>query len=177
MWMGPEASSANEQLVAGQTVTLERDVSETDRFGRLLRYVWLTAPDGWLLVNQELVRLGDASASSYPPDVRYQDRFVAAQREAADSGRGLWGPTPAPQPRHLRRPRRYRRRAAAIRPTPASASLRIPRTLTAAMSRSAGSRSWLLTPMASTVIHDGVWVRKLMSTRDRHLTSARGCAT
>ena len=98
MWMGPEASSANERLVAGQTVTLERDVSETDRFGRLLRYVWLSTPKGWLLVNEELVRLGYASSSSYPPDVRYQDRFVAAQRKAAEAGRGLWGPTPAPQP-------------------------------------------------------------------------------
>ena len=98
MWMGPEASAANEQLVAGQTVTLERDVSETDRFGRLLRYVWLPTPKGWLLVNEELVRLGFASSSSYPPDVHYQDRFVAAQRKASKAGRGLWGPTPAPQP-------------------------------------------------------------------------------
>ena len=152
MWMGPEASSANEQLVAGQTVTLERDVSETDRFGRLLRYVWLPAPDGWLLVNEELVRLGYASSSSYPPDVRYQDRFVAAQREAADGGRGLWGPTPAPQPTPSPAPRRYLRRAAATRATPASAFRRPRRTSTAVRSPSAGSRSWLQTPMASTVI-------------------------
>ena len=40
-WMGPEAAAANERLVAGQQVVLEKDVSETDRYGRLLRYVWL----------------------------------------------------------------------------------------------------------------------------------------
>ena len=38
---GREASARNKELVAGKTVQLEKDVSETDRFGRLLRYVWL----------------------------------------------------------------------------------------------------------------------------------------
>src|SRR6185436_19051123 len=36
-----EATAADEELVGGSTVFLEKDVSETDRFGRLLRYVWL----------------------------------------------------------------------------------------------------------------------------------------
>lgn len=97
-WMGPEATAANAELVAGQTVYLEKDVSETDGFGRLLRYVWLERPTGWLLVNEELVRLGFAAAISYPPDVRYQDLFLAAQRAASAANRGLWGPTPAPLP-------------------------------------------------------------------------------
>ena len=38
---GREASNRNKQLVSGQTVYLEQDVSETDRYGRLLSYVWL----------------------------------------------------------------------------------------------------------------------------------------
>ena len=76
-----------------------RHPSPEPGFGRLLRYVWLpSATGGPLLVNEELVRLGYASSSSYPPDVRHQDRFVAAQRDAADGGRGLWAATPAPQP-------------------------------------------------------------------------------
>ena len=94
-WMAREAAAANERLVAGRTVVLERDVSDVDRFGRLLRYVWLEDPDGWLLVNDELVRLGFAHAVTYPPDVRYQERFLAAQREAREAGRGLWGPVPS----------------------------------------------------------------------------------
>lgn len=94
-WMGPEASEANRRLVGGQTVYLEKDVSETDRYGRLLRYVFLF--DG-TFVNLELVRLGFAQVSTYPPDVRYQDLFLAAQQEARDAGRGFWGPTPPPQP-------------------------------------------------------------------------------
>jgi micrococcal nuclease len=36
-----QATTADEQLVGGATVLLEKDVSETDRFDRLLRYVWL----------------------------------------------------------------------------------------------------------------------------------------
>jgi micrococcal nuclease len=98
-WMGPEASAANSALVDGQTVVLEKDVSETDQYGRLLRYVWLEKTGGfWLLVNYELVRLGYANSSSYPPDVLYQDLFRQAEREASEAGVGLWGPTPTPVP-------------------------------------------------------------------------------
>jgi endonuclease YncB( thermonuclease family) len=90
-WMGPEASEANKQLVGGKTVYLEKDVSETDQYGRLLRYVYL--PDG-TFVNAELVRLGYAQSSTYPPDVRHQDLFVEMQQEARENERGLWGATP-----------------------------------------------------------------------------------
>jgi len=35
-----EAKRANEELVLGEVVKLEKDVSETDKYKRLLRYVW-----------------------------------------------------------------------------------------------------------------------------------------
>lgn len=92
-WMGQEASDANEELVGGQTVYLEKDVSETDRYGRLLCYVFLA--DG-TFVNAELVRLGYARASTYPPDVYYQDLFSKMEWEARKTGRGLWSVTPTP---------------------------------------------------------------------------------
>jgi micrococcal nuclease len=88
---GTEAATANAALVAGRPVVLERDVSETDRYGRLLRYVWLEVASGWLLVNAELIRLGYAAASIYPPDVKYTDLLAAAQQEAIATGAGLWG--------------------------------------------------------------------------------------
>jgi len=97
-WMGPEASKANAALVEGRTVFLERDVSETDRYGRLLRYVWIEAPSGWLLVNLALVAAGFAQVSTYPPDVRYVELFLAAQAEARAAERGLWGPGPSVTP-------------------------------------------------------------------------------
>ena len=88
-WMGPEASAANKALVHGKTVYLEKDVSDTDRYGRLLRYVFLA--DG-TFVNGELVRQGYAQAITYAPDVKYQDLLRALQREARNAGRGLWQP-------------------------------------------------------------------------------------
>lgn len=95
-WMGPQATAANTALVAGKTVVLEKDVSEVDQYGRLLRYVWLTDGAAWTLVNLELVRQGVASAKSYPPDTRYDDLYVAAEAGAHTTALGLWGPTPAP---------------------------------------------------------------------------------
>lgn len=95
---GQESSDFNKQLVLGKSVGLEKDVSETDAFGRLLRYVWL---DGEM-VNATLVREGYAQASAYPPDVKYQDLFSSLQAQAAEAGRGLWGAEceemPAPTP-------------------------------------------------------------------------------
>lgn len=84
---GAEASAENKRLVEGQRVGLEKDVSETDSFGRLLRYVYV----GEEMVNDTLVRNGYAQVATYPPDVKYQERFLAAQREAREVGRGLWG--------------------------------------------------------------------------------------
>lgn len=92
---GIEASERNHELVDGAVVGLEKDVSETDSFGRLLRYVWL----GDQMVNATLVEGGYATASTYPPDVKHSDTLRKLQSEAQASGRGLWGdacssPTP-----------------------------------------------------------------------------------
>lgn len=92
------ATDANEELVAGRTVLLERDVSETDRYGRLLRHVWIEQDGGWLLVSLELLRLGWANVTTYPPDVGHVDRFTAAQAEARDRALGIWAPDPTPEP-------------------------------------------------------------------------------
>jgi micrococcal nuclease len=94
-----EATEANRRLVEGQSVYLERDVSETDRFGRLLRYVWLPPPGeespiGWRMVNLELVRAGFAHAVSFPPDIAYQEALVAAEAEAREEAAGLWAEEP-----------------------------------------------------------------------------------
>ena len=82
-----QATQANRELVEGQTVLLVKDVSETDRFGRLLRYIYL--PDG-TFVNAELVVSGYALAATFPPDVAFADLFSRLQEEARQNGRGLW---------------------------------------------------------------------------------------
>ncbi len=86
-YYGPEASDYNKKLVGGRDICLEKDVSETDRFGRLLRYAYI----GDTFVNDKMIRDGYARAVTFPPDVKYVDLLRAAEREARDAGRGLWG--------------------------------------------------------------------------------------
>jgi micrococcal nuclease len=86
------ATRANRELVAGETVLLEADTRDTDRFDRLLRYVWLVRGTEYLLVNRELVRLGAAVAKAYPPDTAYQELLTQAQRAAKRAEVGLWEP-------------------------------------------------------------------------------------
>jgi micrococcal nuclease len=85
---GKEASAAATALLDGQTVTLVKDVEETDSYERLLRYVYL----GEEMANARLVLNGYASAYTYPPNVRHSDLFVALQREARTTDAGLWAP-------------------------------------------------------------------------------------
>jgi micrococcal nuclease len=76
-------------MLTGRTVWMFRDVSETDRYGRLLRFVFL--PGDPLMFNERLVREGYANAATYPPDVSLAERFREAEREARSAGAGLWG--------------------------------------------------------------------------------------
>jgi micrococcal nuclease len=82
-----EASKRNEQLVAGKTVRMVKDVSETDRYGRLLRYVYVDE----VFVNEQLVAEGYAFARSFPPDIKEQTIFASAEAKARDEKQGLWG--------------------------------------------------------------------------------------
>jgi micrococcal nuclease len=85
---GPEAADYHRQLLGDGQVCLERDVSERDRFGRLLRYAWLE--DGTML-NVRLLEAGMARVVTFPPDVKYiESLFLPAQGAAAEAGRGLW---------------------------------------------------------------------------------------
>jgi micrococcal nuclease len=92
--LSAQAATALAQLVAGRRISMTRDVSERDRFDRLLRYVWV----GDTLVNAELVRRGLAEARRYPPDVMLASVLEQAQAEAVRDGVGMWesGQPPAP---------------------------------------------------------------------------------
>ena len=83
---GIEAWKANRRLVEGKEVRLERDATETDKYDRLLRYVYV----GDVFVNAELVRQGLAEAKAYPPDTKYQDYLEKLEAEARLAGRGMW---------------------------------------------------------------------------------------
>jgi len=84
--LAQEATRYNRQLLEGKTVRLEKDVSETDKYGRLLRYVYVDD----IFVNAELVRQGLAWAKVYEPDTKYQDTLEKAETEAKQDKIGIW---------------------------------------------------------------------------------------
>jgi len=90
--LAQEATRLNRELIEGKVVRLEKDVSGTDDFGRLLRYVYVDD----IFVNAELVRQGLAWAEPYEPDTKYQDYLEELEAEARQAGRGLWAPTLSP---------------------------------------------------------------------------------
>ncbi len=93
--LAQEATRYNRQTVETKTVRLEKDVSDTDEYGRLLRYVYVDD----IFVNAELVKLGYAEVTDYPLDIKYRDLLLQLQGEAKEAGRGLWAPVPtAPLP-------------------------------------------------------------------------------
>ncbi|HRN70363.1 MAG TPA: thermonuclease family protein [Candidatus Woesebacteria bacterium] len=90
---GKEASNKNKELVEGKEVLLETDVSNTDRYNRLLRYVYLPNPeatDEAIFVNEYLVEQGYAHVYTYPPDVKYDTLLKNAEAIAREEQKGLW---------------------------------------------------------------------------------------
>lgn len=81
-----EASQAAASLMADKLVVLIQDVSPTDPYDRLLRYVIA----GDRFVNEELVRAGFAYASPYPPDTACLETLAAAMATAQAQALGLW---------------------------------------------------------------------------------------
>ena len=89
---GKEASNETKSLLSGKFVILQKDVSETDKYGRLLRYVYLPLDNGQILfVDDYLVREGFAKVLTYPPDVKFNEQLREAERQAKINKKGLWG--------------------------------------------------------------------------------------
>jgi micrococcal nuclease len=86
--LGKEATRFVRSVVKpGDRIAIEFDKQTRDKYGRLLGYVYLS--NGKML-NEEIVKAGYASLLTYPPNVRYQDRFLRAYRQARENNRGLW---------------------------------------------------------------------------------------
>lgn len=89
---GKEASNETKSLLTNKKVILQKDVSEVDKYKRLLRYVYLPLDNGQILfVNDYLIREGFAKVLTYPPDVKYNEQFRQAERKAREESKGLWG--------------------------------------------------------------------------------------
>lgn len=77
---GNVASDHTKELLADvDTVYLEKDISDTDKYNRLLRYVWLDNPDTadaeTAMLNAILVKTGWAEPKDFPPDTTYSELF------------------------------------------------------------------------------------------------------
>jgi endonuclease YncB( thermonuclease family) len=81
-----EAKAFNASLVKGQSVRLERDTSDTDRYGRWLRYVYVEG----VFVNAELVKTGLATALTLWPDEQHAAELIELEAEAKKKQRGIW---------------------------------------------------------------------------------------
>lgn len=95
---GKEASNYTKSKLEGKQIYLQKDVSDTDRYGRYLRLAWLDVPSSLdseseirsKMFNADLVLNGYAEPATYPPDVRYSEYFRKFAREAREGEKGLW---------------------------------------------------------------------------------------
>lgn len=85
---GKEASDFTKKMLTGKTVYMKKDVGDTDKYGRLLRYVYLE--DG-IFYNEYLIKEGYARVMTIQPNVAFQDSFLEAERYARENNKGLWG--------------------------------------------------------------------------------------
>ncbi len=85
--MAKQARAINQQLVAGWRIRLVFDRERTDRYGRILAYVY--RHDG-RFVNAELIRRGCAHAFYQWPNTSKAEDLLAAQRDAMQNGLGIW---------------------------------------------------------------------------------------
>lgn len=84
---GQEAKAFTKKMLEGKTVQLEKDVSDRDKYGRLLYYLYIDGKS----VQEELLRNGLARvAYVYVPNTKYVDQYYAIQKEAQEKGIGIW---------------------------------------------------------------------------------------
>lgn len=97
---GKEASNFTKENLTNRYVYLEKDVSETDKYYRSLRYVWLSLPENLAypsfedvrdkMFNGILLREGYATLATFPPDVKYLDYFRKIAKTASLKEIGLY---------------------------------------------------------------------------------------
>lgn len=87
---GKEASNFAKQTLTGQSVILEPDPSqqERDRYGRLLRYVWMQ--NGTVDFGKLMIESGYGHEYTYEAPYKYQQAYKAAEQAARNAKKGLW---------------------------------------------------------------------------------------
>lgn len=89
---GKEASNETKKLLTNKNIILQKDISDKDKYNRILRYIYLPLENGQtLFVNDYLIRQGFGKVLTYPPDVKYDTQFREAEAQAKMDKKGLWG--------------------------------------------------------------------------------------
>ena len=83
-----EAKSWLKEIIEGKNVSLEKDIEETDQYGRLLRYVFLEDKN----INIELVRNGFATVYIVEPNDKYETELEEAWEECLNNELNLCKP-------------------------------------------------------------------------------------
>lgn len=100
---GNTSKKFTEDAILNKTVYLEKDVSEVDKYDRLLRYIWLISPNGIEInentvrenmLNGKMVASGMAASKTYSPDTKYQNILDKLQTDAINNKLGMWAPAP-----------------------------------------------------------------------------------
>ena len=81
-----EAKEKLEEIIIGKEIKLEKDVTEKDEYGRLLRYVYVDN----LFVNAEMIRLGLARVEEIEPNVKFSSLFLEDENKARKAKRCVW---------------------------------------------------------------------------------------
>lgn len=96
---GKEASNFTKSKLTNKTVYLQKDVSDRDRYNRILRYVWLERPKSNNPTNEEikknmynaiLIKDGYGKIATFPPDIKYVELFKKLDRSAREQNLGMW---------------------------------------------------------------------------------------
>lgn len=85
-----ESYLENKRLVEGKTITIVKDISDTDKYGRLLRYVYIDD----IFVNDYLIKNGFAKLMTIKPDIKYNLQFKDTQIKAKENNLGIWNSCP-----------------------------------------------------------------------------------
>ncbi|PIR87176.1 MAG: hypothetical protein COU11_01715 [Candidatus Harrisonbacteria bacterium CG10_big_fil_rev_8_21_14_0_10_49_15] len=89
-----ESKQALKELIEGKEVELRKDITGSDHFGRLLRYVILPNPaplESNTLVDEYMVAAGYAALNEAPRDKLYHGLLLETREQAMRKEKGMWG--------------------------------------------------------------------------------------
>lgn len=85
---GKESKEYLTNLIDKQYLRLEFDVDSLDQYGRTLAYAYLENNE---MVNELLLKTGNAQILTITPNIKFEEKFIMAQRFAREQALGLWG--------------------------------------------------------------------------------------